>query len=131
MRRLVIILAVVCGLIPACGRGQNPSLGADDASGPPLTDLTVTAKNTAFSPDKLTAAAGKELTITFKNDDTIAHSFHLSGGTAGEIKTDIKPGPSSDQLKVTLNVPAAYGFRCDVHATMTGRIIVVKEEKKG
>lgn len=126
MRRLVILLAAVLGLVSACGRGQNPGLDAGEATGPALTALTVTAKNTAFSPTTLKAPAGKELTITFKNEDAIAHSFHLSGGTAGEIKTDIKPGPTTDTLKVTLQVPASYPFQCDVHASMKGTIVVVR-----
>ena len=129
MRRLVIILAVVCGLVPACGRGQDPALGESDVEGPALTDLTVTAKDIAFSPTTLKAPAGKELTITFKNEDSVPHSFHLSGGTAGEVKTDVKPGPTTDTLKVTLQVPASYAFQCDVHPKkMAGTVVVVRED---
>jgi plastocyanin len=128
MRRLVILLAVVCGVLPACGRGQDPALDETKGAGPARTDLTVTAKDTKFSPTTLTAPAGKELTITFKNEDTIAHSFHLEGGTAGEIKTDPKPGPTTDTLKATLNVPAKYSYFCDVHPkAMTGSIVVVND----
>lgn len=129
MRRLVILLAVVCVVLPACGRGQDPALDESKGAGPAQTELTVTAKDTKFSPTTLTAPAGKELTITFKNEDTIPHSFHLEGGTAGEVKTDIKPGPTTDTLKTTLNVPAKYTFQCDVHPkAMTGSIIVVKDD---
>jgi plastocyanin len=134
MRRLVILLAVGCTLIPACGRGQDPALGDADVEGPTLTDLTVTAKNTAFAPTTLKSPAGKELTITFKNDDAgVSHSFHLEGGSAGEIKTDVKPGPSTDTVKVTLQVPASYHFQCDVHPDkMKGTIVVVRvDEEKG
>jgi plastocyanin len=127
MRRFVLVATAVAALLAGCGRGQNPSIGGDAAAGPPKTDLSVTAKNTAFTPTELTAPAGKALTITFTNDDSIAHSFHLSGGTAGEIKTDIKQGPSVETLQVTLNVPATYAFQCDVHpAKMKGTIVVVK-----
>ena len=130
MRRLVILLAAVCALLPACGRGQDPALGGDDIKGPVLTEFTVTAKNTAFSPTTLKAPEGKALTITFKNEDAgVSHSFHLSGGTAGEIKTDIKPGPTTETLTVTLNVRSTYPFKCDVHSSMTGNLVVVREEK--
>ena len=128
MRRLVMLVTLFVALLAGCGRGQSPSIGNDKASGPPKTELTVVAKNTAFEPTSLTAAAGKDLTITFRNEDTTAHSFHLFGGTAGEVKTDVKPGPSSDTLHVTLQVPASYNFQCDVHpSVMKGTVVVVKE----
>jgi plastocyanin len=128
MRRLVMLAVLVIGLVAGCGRGQNPSLGSSKASGPPKTDLTVVAKDIAFTPTTLTAPAGKELTITFRNDDTIAHSFHLSGGTAGEVKTDIKPGPSSEVLHATLRVATSYPYQCDVHPQkMKGILVVVKQ----
>jgi plastocyanin len=127
MRRSVALFAVFVALLVGCGRGQNPSLGNEKAAGPPQTDLTVVAKDVKFNPTTLTAPAGKELTITFRNEDTVAHSFHLFGGTAGDIKTDVKPGPSSDTLHADLRVPATYNYQCDVHPTqMKGTLVVVK-----
>jgi plastocyanin len=91
------------------------------------TDLSVVAQNIAFNPTELDAPAGKELTITFENKDSTAHSFHLFAGTAGDVKTDVKSGPSTATLKVTLNTPATYNFQCDVHPNvMKGTIVVVK-----
>jgi plastocyanin len=133
MRRLVttVVLSVVLTTgLAACGRDQDPGIGDATPSGPPQTELTVVAKNTAFDPTKLTAPVGKELTITFRNEDPFAHSFHLSGGSVGEIKTDVKPGPSTETVKVTLHVPASYQYQCDVHpAVMTGTLVVVKEDE--
>ena len=129
MRRLGFVALLLLPLLVACGRESNPSLGSGKAAGPPQTSLTLVAKNTAFSPTTLTAAAGKDLTITFRNDDSIPHSFHLFGGSAGDVKTDPKAGPNSETLHVTLRVPATYNFQCDVHpTTMKGTIIVVKEK---
>jgi plastocyanin len=131
MRRQVILAAALLTALAGCGRNQNPSLGNEKASGPPKTELEVVAKDVAFSPKTLTAAAGKRLTITFRNEDAgVSHSFHLEGGTAGEIKTDPKAGPTSEDLHVTLNVPASYAFQCDVHPSqMKGTIVVVKAAK--
>jgi plastocyanin len=129
MRRLVTLAAVLVMVLAGCGRGQSPALGEGKATGTPKTAFTVVAKNTAFDQTTLTAAAGKPLTITFRNDDTTQHSFHLFGGTAGDVKTDIKPGPSTEDLHVTLEVPASYSFQCDVHpSVMKGTVVVVKEK---
>jgi plastocyanin len=128
MRRLVMLAAVFVALLAGCGRGQSPTIGAGTPSGPAKTDLAVVAKNTAFNPTTLTAPAGKALTITFRNEDATAHSFHLFAGTAGDVKTDVKAGPSTDVLHVTLQVPAAYTYQCDVHPTvMKGTLVVVKD----
>lgn len=129
MRRLAFTALLLLPLLAACGRNQNPSLGGPKASGPPQTALTVVAKNTAFTPTVLTAAAGKDLTITFRNDDSIAHSFHLFGGSAGDAKTDPKAGPDTETLHITLRVPASYSFQCDVHpSVMKGTVVVVQEK---
>jgi plastocyanin len=132
MRRLVILLAAVCVLIPACGRGQNPSVSEDAPGGAAETALTVVARNTAFDPTKLKAPAGEELTITFRNEDAgVNHSFHLFGGSAGDAKTDIKPGPSTDTVKITLAAAATYAFQCDVHPKgMAGQLFVVEAESE-
>jgi plastocyanin len=129
MRRLVMLAAVFVSVLAGCGRGQSPSIGEGTPTGPAKTNLAVVAKNTAFDPTSLTAPAGKELTITFRNEDATAHSFHLFAGTAGDVKTDVKAGPSSDVLHVTLQVPASYSYQCDVHpAAMKGTLVVVKEK---
>ncbi|HZN13640.1 MAG TPA: cupredoxin domain-containing protein [Acidimicrobiales bacterium] len=129
MRRLVTLAAVFALFLVGCGRGQDPALNGGKATGKPKTELTVVAKNTAFEPTTLTAAAAKALTITFRNEDTIQHSFHLFGGTAGDIKTEIKAGPSTEDVHVTLNVPTSYSFQCDVHpGVMKGTIVVIKEK---
>ena len=87
------------------------------------------AKNTAYDVTELNAPAGKELTITFRNEDATGHSFHLSGGSAGEVKTDVKPGPTTETLKVTIHASAAYQYFCDVHpSAMKGTLNVVEPE---
>lgn len=127
MRRAIILLAVV---FAACGRGQDPSVSEDAPSGPALTELAVVAKNTAFAPKQLKAPAGEELTITFRNEDVgVNHSFHLSGGSAGDAKTDILPGPATATVKITLAAPATYNFQCDVHSSMTGQLFVVEDDE--
>ena len=127
MRRLVMLAALSALVLAGCGRGQDPALGGGKAKGPVKTDLKVVAKNIAFSPTELDAPAGQALTITFENQDSTAHSFHLFAGTAGDVKTDVKSGPSTDTLHVTLNTPAVYNFQCDVHpSVMKGTIVVVK-----
>jgi plastocyanin len=128
MRRIVMLVVLLAGVTGACGRGQDPAIGAGTATGPAKTELTVVAKNTTFDLDSLTAPAGEALTITFRNEDSIPHSFHLFGGSAGDVKTDIKPGPTTDTLHVTLHAPSSYTYQCDVHPTkMKGTLVVVKK----
>jgi plastocyanin len=131
--RPAVIFATICLALSAlvsCGRGQSPSLDSADKGGPPAsTDLTVVAKNTAFNPTTLKAPAGQALAITFRNEDAINHSFHLFGGSAGDVKTTPKPGPTEEVLSVTLTFPGSYTYQCDVHPNadaMKGTLVVVK-----
>lgn len=91
------------------------------------TELTVRAVNITFDKTSLTAPAGAA-TITFTNaDNGVSHNFHLYKGsddTGTSLgMTDIKAGPDTQQLKVTLT-PGTYFYMCDVHPQMTGTITV-------
>lgn len=131
MRRLTVLIAAIALTGAACGKGeQRPA-----ASGLPLTSTTaatdatasgtleLTAKNIAFSTSALTAAAGT-VTIHYDNQDVgTPHDLHLSG-QGNDERTEIKPGPITQQLTVTLG-PGTYSYVCDVHPVqMKGELTV-------
>ena len=87
------------------------------------------AKNTTFDPNTLTAPAGKALTITFRNEDATAHSFHLFAAPPATSRPTSRPGRRPTTLHVTLQVPASYNYQCDVHpGAMKGKLVVVKDD---
>ncbi len=70
-----------------------------------------------YSPARLTAKAGEDLTVTFVNTDS---RFHTDGGgwhqfRAEALNVDVKIPPSSQQTITLRNLQAGtYEFYCDV-----------------
>jgi plastocyanin len=102
--------------------------GAGGAGGAGVT-TEVTAQGLAFDTNTITLAASKESTITFTNDDAgIQHNLAIypsSADLSSPLFTgDLVTGPD----KVTYTIPpleaGTYFFRCDVHPTMNGQVVV-------
>jgi alcohol dehydrogenase (cytochrome c) len=85
----------------------------------------------SFNTNQLTASAGAHVTLTYANDSSIPHNWHLfdgaSASAASIASTSIKAGPN-DVENVAFAVPSKpgrYFFQCDVHPTlMTGYLVV-------
>jgi plastocyanin len=148
-RRLLPIAAALCALLlAACGgdsqkkESSSPTVASTTttiasstttaaaggatttAAGGMETHFTVTAKNVAFTPTKLTIPANEDVEITFDNQDSsVPHNLDIMTPTA--FKTDVKSGPTKDTLKVNVAKAGTYDFQCDVHpTTMKGQITV-------
>jgi plastocyanin len=76
---------------------------------------TVTAKNFSFDPQELTVTAGTE--VTFKNEDSVTHTFTGTDFDSG----DIQPG---GEFKHTFATAGSYDYHCSIHPSMTGKIVV-------
>jgi len=116
------------GTVAATGTAAAASPAAGGTPSGAGTSLTITATNILFDKSTLTAAPGP-VKITLDNKDGgIPHNFHLYAGkdTSGKDlgMTPITPGPSKDDLNVTLEA-GTYYFQCDVHVTtMAGTLTV-------
>jgi plastocyanin len=90
------------------------------------TEFKITAKNIAFSPDKLTIPLAKEVKIVFDNrDNAVPHNIHFK--TPTDVKTDVKEGKSAgvkDTVQLNVDKAGTYDFLCDVHPTMKGELTV-------
>jgi len=78
---------------------------------------TVVAKSIAYNPDKLTVKVGD--TITFKNDDSFAHTFTADNG---EFDSNNVDGGGSFQF--TTDKAGTIAFHCKIHSNMHGTITV-------
>ncbi|MEO5965896.1 MAG: cytochrome c oxidase subunit 4 [Candidatus Limnocylindrales bacterium] len=101
------------------GGGSPPSV----APSLPAADVTITAKDIAWTTPDVTAPAGKPFTIALDNRDSVPHNIVIkdAGGSA-VFSGDLVTGPKV----VIYNVPAlgagAYTFSCIVHPNMTGTV---------
>lgn len=125
-------LAAVGLLAAACGGGgaNGTPTAVSDSSGP-LTEFTITAKDTLFDASSFILPAGREIRITFvNNDDFIFHNLRIFGPGGFEVKTEtflILTDHEERTRELVFTAPAAgiYSFDCDVHpAVMAGTVTV-------
>ena len=95
-----------------------------------LTEVQLAAKNTAFSPRTLTAAAGQPVQLQFDNQD--AGVIHNVAFTTNSSKTTViyKSPPEAGAKIATFtftapSAPGSYYFYCEAHPDqMTGTFTV-------
>ena len=124
------MLAIACiavFVLGACGGdddGGGDSGGGDTAAsgecgGSGGTGLDISAENSQFSTDELAAPAGEQVTVTFTNDDSFAHTFTVSDLDCDTGDVD---GGSSAELSFTMP-DAETEFACTIHPSMTGNLV--------
>jgi plastocyanin len=128
-RRAAVALLVlgVPLMMSACSKTEPtaaPTTGAP-RSGTTMADagagVTVTIKDFAFGPKKVTIKAGQK--VTFKNDDTAPHE--PSEGTPGKKgPTFDVPTASGESDSTPALQPGTYSYYCALHEYMKGEIIV-------
>ena len=78
----------------------------------------------AFSPARLTVAAGARVTLVLQNDDRgVPHDIavRLPGAAASMVCT----GPYTTSISFTAPMPGSYQFYCPVHPSdMVGVVVV-------
>ena len=75
----------------------------------------VTIAGFAYSPDPVTINVGD--TVTWTNNDGVAHTATGSGFNTGTIST----GASKS---VTFNSAGTFAYHCTIHPSMTGTVVV-------
>jgi plastocyanin len=118
-RRSAAVVALGVALVlAACSSGGSSSSSGGSAGGSTGGSHTITIKNFAFSPGKLTVTAGTTVTVT--NDDQVAHT--LTGKTGGFATGDIAAGQS--KTFAAPKSPGTYSYFCSIHQYMSGTLVV-------
>lgn len=133
--RLVVALTAVAGLgLAACGgpattAASQPSTsdsmpmpnGGSPAAAPPasapVAANSVTIKNFAFSPARVTVKVGT--TVTWTNADQDAHTVTAKSGPFASAA--LSTGAS---YKFTFTKPGTYDYLCTIHPFMTATVVV-------
>jgi plastocyanin len=80
--------------------------------------FTVTIQDFAFTPDCFSAKSASSITV--ENKDGVTHTFTIDGT---QVDVSIDGGQTFNGEPAGL-APGTYPFRCTIHSTMTGTVIV-------
>jgi plastocyanin len=123
----VVVALIVIGAValtrksntpqPAASSSQSSS-SASDSTNP--TSGNITIKDMMFTPSQITVAKGG--TVTWTNDDTIAHTVvdDLSG-VGGPNSGNIASGAT---YSFTFTKVGSFQYHCNLHPSMRGTIVV-------
>jgi plastocyanin len=136
MKPVMAGLSVALLLLAGCGSGGATGEAASiDKPGPGAPASVVTIAGVMFEPSQLSVATGT--TVKWTNEDDIPHTV-----TSGKPKRQGIPGISEDrpgrpdgtfresfggagsQYEFTFEEAGAYNYFCEIHANMTGTIVV-------
>jgi len=105
------------GAVLAIGRSANTSANVTIVVGAANSGVAA-----PFSPANYTTKAGS--TITWVNEDSIAHTVVSTSVPAGASSFSSGPIQYGNVYSVTLTTPGTYKYECSIHPFMTGTIIV-------
>jgi plastocyanin len=94
--------------------------------------IKLVAKDTSFQEKELRFPADQTSTLAFDNEDPFEHNFSIyeDPSASGEplFTVDPFPGPTTKMFEVPALPPGKHYFRCDIHPTMEGTVIVAPPE---
>jgi plastocyanin len=98
----------------AAGSETSAAEGGGEAAG---GAASVAIADFAFDPAEASVAAGD--TVTWTNNDPAAHTVTFEDGSADS--GDLAQGATFEH---TFDAAGEYAYRCDIHPSMTGTIVV-------
>jgi plastocyanin len=112
---------------------SKPTPAPTATPGAGAQEVTIVGKNIKFDLDQLTVESGRQVDVTFDNQDAgTPHNWALytdrAAATSGEAPiaaSEIASGPVVQHIVFDAPAPGTYFYRCDVHPTqMTGELVV-------
>ncbi len=109
------LLAAGCGIA-----------GGAEATDPSRVDLVITAEAMAFDASELELPAGRPLSVLFRNRDGALHNvaIYRDGEDGESVFAGELIGTGEVMYTLPPLEPGGYPFRCDLHPSMAGRIVV-------
>lgn len=114
---VAIVVVVVAAVAVVSLRGSSYGQGTGDNQQQGGNQVSI--QDLAFNPSTITVSAGT--TITWTNNDGVEHTVTSTDGPA---PFDCPSLMSGGTVQFTFDTPGTYTYRCNIHPTMTGTIVV-------
>ena len=127
-RRIGTAIATVVAAVAlsGCGSGPVPAQVPAASGDPAGTWIRISAAEIAFDQAELSVPSNQPFTIAFENREAVPHNVSIfAGATGGERRFEgaVFSGPAIRWYAVPALAPGTYRFVCDVHPSMTGRLV--------
>ncbi len=109
--------AATGGDVAQPGYGIPADITQAAAGGAAAEAGTVVAKSVAYNPTEITVKVGD--TITFKNQDSFAHTFTADNGDFDSGNVD-----GGSEFQYVADEAGTIAFHCKIHSNMKGTITV-------
>ena len=96
MRRLGPTLALCAALAAGCGGGDGGEAGNRSVTVAPGAKVRITAKEYSFDPGKIVVKGAGRLTLTLRNDGSLAHNLKVFKGDDEVGGTPTFPGGQTE-----------------------------------
>lgn len=110
---VLVVALTACATSPLVPGGSTATTGVSSSTGP--RSATITEQNFKFDPSTLAVGMGD--TVSFSNQDTVAH--HVVVGT-----TDLGVQQPGTTVTWTASQDGTFALKCLIHPSMTGQITV-------
>ena len=116
MKKIIFFALFIIGLfLLGCSSGQS-SAPANTNQG--AAENSIAIKGFAFSPAEIVVNVGD--TVTWANEDNAAHTITSDSGS--ELASP--PLEKDGVYSYTFNEAGTYTYRCSIHRSMQGKVIV-------
>jgi len=115
----ILLPLLLAAALSSCDAGNmyGPGPGMNYAG----SNTAPTMYGIAFNPPTITVSSGA--TVTWTNYDSVAHTVTSDTGVAPAFDSGTIASGATYSLMLTLP-PGTYGYHCNIHAGMTGKITV-------
>ena len=123
-RALALLLVVALAAIGCAGSALG--LDAPPASLDPASPR-LSAEGIAYDKTELAAPANEAFVIVFENREAVSHNVSIytdSSHRERRFEGVLFGGPATRWYPVPALAPGAYVFLCDLHPSMTGRLVI-------
>ncbi len=116
-KRIIVFVAAAIFVVLInwfCSKSKNTTTGGSN----PANSVSIVGM--AFGPSTLTVKAGT--TVTWKNNDGVAHTVTSDDGTSFDSGT-LASGAS---FSFTANTAGTYAYHCTIHSGMKATLVVTQ-----